>query len=47
VRVQDPFDDLDVGQRKAVLISLCSFLLVVAFALAMPRVAGLMVMVVA
>jgi membrane-associated protease RseP (regulator of RpoE activity) len=47
VRVKDPFDDLDVTQRKAVLITVCSALIAVLFALAAPTLAGLIAMIVA
>jgi membrane-associated protease RseP (regulator of RpoE activity) len=47
VRVKDPFEDLDVGARKAVLISVCAVLLVVAYALAFPTQLALVAMIVA
>jgi len=40
VRVKDPLEDLDVGKRKAVLWTVCTVLLLVAYALAYPTKAG-------
>src|SRR5207344_1225529 len=47
VRVRDPFDDIDVGKRKAVLYSTCALLLVVAYSVMFPTQVALFAMIAA
>jgi membrane-associated protease RseP (regulator of RpoE activity) len=44
VRVRDPFDDIDVGTRKAVLYTVCGALLLVAYAMVFPAQVALVAM---
>jgi membrane-associated protease RseP (regulator of RpoE activity) len=45
VRVKDPFDEIDVAKRKAVLYSACGLLVIVAYAFAFPTQVALVAMI--